>query len=321
MSALLLLVSLKVSASRIFLNRSLISRKQQKEGHGTRSRVNRGGDSKHLRLGNVRVVVFVSSALRSCRTDPVASRFSLRLSLLLQPSDRNRGKMQPSKKAVMCAAMCFCGSALSGVDAFAPVALMTGASRHSGLVLRQGVTPAHGMRKLTKAGSGSRITVGMAKTQLVTYGDMWRDALHENENGEQMKELPMTDATSAEGDDFTYATEELSTFASEVVAPIKAAATGVAFAVWNRLSSSPDDDEIQRNLKAFAQSHRGAVMTPLGDEELASEVRYLGMFPDLVDALLEAQEIANTKEKEQEDVVALAAAALKVGTDLKSTDA
>mmetsp|Transcript_53377 Transcript_53377/g.44783 ORF Transcript_53377/g.44783 Transcript_53377/m.44783 type:complete len:234 (+) Transcript_53377:213-914(+) len=233
--------------------------------------------------------------------------------------------MQPSKKAVMCAAMCLCGSAISGVDAFAPVALTMGASRHSGLVLRQGVAPAHGMstsvRGMPKAGSGSRITLGMAKTQLVTYGDMWRDALHENENGEQMKELPTTDATSAEGDDFTYATEELSTFASEVVAPIKAAATGVASAVWNRLSSSPDDDEIQRNLKAFAQSHRGAVMTPLGDEELASEVRYLGMFPDLVDALLEAQEIANTKEKEQEDVVALAAAALKVGTDLKSTDA
>ena len=79
---------------------------------------------------------------------------------------------------------------------------------------------------------------------------------------------------TAEGDDFTYVTEELSIFASEVVAPIKATATGVACAAWNRLSSSLDDNEIQRNLKAFAQSHHGTVMTPLGDEELASEVRY-----------------------------------------------
>lgn len=132
--------------------------------------------------------------------------------------------------------------------------------------------------------------LGMGKTQLVTYGDLWRDALNENSDGEEGEFVVADETDTTEGDDFTYAMEELSLQASEAVKPIKEVATGVASALWNKLSPSPNDEEVQRNLKAFAKCHSGAVMTPLGEEELASEVRYLGMFPDLVDALLEAQE-------------------------------
>ena len=49
-------------------------------------------------------------------------------------------------------------------------------------------------------------------------------------------------------------------------------------------------------------------MTPLEEDELASEVRYLGMFPDLVDALLEAQEDADDKESKEMEQAAEAIA-------------
>jgi len=228
-----------------------------------------------------------------------------------------QGNQTMTRKAMVCAAMCLCVS--GGADAFAPMALTGVGRRGASPVLRprggaqqRFLCPAVPNGVQTAAAGVSRTVLGMDKTQLVTYGDMWRDALHENENGEQTGELPTTDATSAEGDDFTYATEELSILASEVVAPIKAAATVVASAVWNRLSRPDDDEEIQRNMKAFAKSHSGAVMTPLGDDELASEVRYLGMFPDLVDALLEAQENADTKQQEQEDIASAALAGTEV---------
>ena len=38
----------------------------------------------------------------------------------------------------------------------------------------------------------------------------------------------------------------------------------------------------------------------MGDEELEKEVKYLGMFPDLVDALLEAQEEKLVLEAQEE---------------------
>ena len=109
----------------------------------------------------------------------------------------------------------------------------------------------------------------------------------------------LEDETASEND-FAYATEELSILASEVVAPIKKAAGAVGTALWSKLSPSPDDEEIQRNLKAFAKCHSGAVGTPMGDEELEKEVKYLGMFPDLVDALLEAQEEKLVLEAQEE---------------------
>ena len=130
------------------------------------------------------------------------------------------------------------------------------------------------------------------KSQLVTHGDIWREVLNEDGyEGRTADPSLLGDETELSSEnDFAYATEELSILASEVVAPIKKAAGAVGTALWSKLSPSPDDEEIQRNLKAFAKCHSGAVGTPMGDDELEKEVRYLGMFPDLVDALLEAQE-------------------------------
>ena len=147
----------------------------------------------------------------------------------------------------------------------------------------------------------SGLALSAGKTQIVTYGDLWRDAVIEEGGGEKGT------------DDDNYQTSvgtELSMMATEAMKPIKAAATGVASAVWSKLSPSPDDEEIQRNLKAFAIQHSGAVMTPLGDDELANEVRYLGMFPDLVDALLEAEEDKVESEEEAAAAAAVAAAAI-----------
>ena len=147
----------------------------------------------------------------------------------------------------------------------------------------------------------SGLALSAGKTQIVTYGDLWRDAVIEEGGGEKGT------------DDDNYQTSvgtELSMMATEAMKPIKAAATGVASAVWSKLSPSPDDEEIQRNLKAFASQHSGAVMTPLGDDELANEVRYLGMFPDLVDALLEAEEDKVESEEEAAAAAAVAAAAI-----------
>lgn len=155
----------------------------------------------------------------------------------------------------------------------------------------------------------SGLALSAGKTQIVTYGDLWRDAVIEEGGGEKGT------------DDDNYQTSvgtELSMMATEAMKPIKAAATGVASAVWSKLSPSPDDEEIQRNLKAFASQHSGAVMTPLGDDELANEVRYLGMFPDLVDALLEAEE--DKVESEEEAAAAAAAVAAAAISAEASTD-
>jgi hypothetical protein len=180
-----------------------------------------------------------------------------------------------------------CIIVVAEVHAFSPVVLVPSLRANSPHVAL--CPTARGTRL-----GGSSIVLNEGKAQLVTYGDLWRDAL--NEDGEE-KSVTMSEMeTSSEVDDLSYAMEDLTEHASEVVKPITTAATKVASAVWNKLSPSPDNDEIQRNLKAFSKCHSGAVGTPLGDEELASEVRYLGMFPDLVDALLDAQEEQETTE-------------------------
>lgn len=224
-------------------------------------------------------------------------------------------KIMTQRKAVVYAAVCLFGAAFSGVGAFAPVALMPAstAPRNANVLLRSGVAlqepsvcPAS--RAPQTATGGSRIALRMAKTNLVTYGDMWRDALNENEDGKSTE-------ASSDNDEFApYTTDELSTMASEAIKPIKQAAAVAATAIWDRLTHSPDDKEIQRNLKAFARSHSGAVMTPLEEDELASEVRYLGMFPDLIDALLEAQQDADDKaSKDMEEAVEAIAQAAALG--------
>ena len=196
-----------------------------------------------------------------------------------------------TQRAFVCAVACWWWVASWGADAFAPAAVAPVVRALPPLrPLRSGV----GVLQHRRCAA-----LSMGKTQLVTYGDMWRDALVEDENGNQIagnedsegvgldsESVPESD----DGNDFTYAMEELSLQASEVVRPIKRAATKVASAVWNKLSPSPDDAEVQRNLKAFAKGHSGAIGTPMDEQELASEVRFMGMFPDLVDALLEAQE-------------------------------
>jgi len=112
-----------------------------------------------------------------------------------------------------------------------------------------------------------------AGSHLVTYGDLWRDAVPEDDQQTTLQ-AEVTEAYDEQ--------TELSV-AETLVKPIRQAAT----AVWERLTYEPSEEEVRANLKAFAKAHGGAVMTPLSEEELEKEVKYCGMFPDLVDALVE----------------------------------
>jgi len=211
--------------------------------------------------------------------------------------------MHSGTRAAVCAAVCLCGAAVTEVGAFAPpaaAAVRAGAVRRAAAVpeLRPWGQaqhmPARGQGREARGGAARGLEMAYDRSRLVTQGDIWRELL--NEDG--TADLSVIDESELSTEnDLAYATEELSILASEVVAPIKKVAGAVGSALWSKLSPSPDEDEIQRNLRVFAKSHSGAVGTPMGEEELEKEVRYLGMFPDLVDAMLEAQEEQSARDE------------------------
>ncbi len=47
--------------------------------------------------------------------------------------------------------------------------------------------------------------------------------------------------------------------------------------------------QIRANLKRWATTRGGAVLPPLEDHELNNQMKYVGMFPELVDQMLETQ--------------------------------
>jgi hypothetical protein len=211
--------------------------------------------------------------------------------------------MHSGTRAAVCAAVCLCGAAVTEVGAFAPPAV---AAVRAGAVRRAAAVPelrpwgqaqhmpARGQGREARGGAARGLEMAYDRSRLVTQGDIWRELL--NEDG--TADLSVIDESELSSEnDLAYATEELSILASEVVAPIKKVAGAVGSALWSKLSPSPDEDEIQRNLRVFAKSHSGAVGTPMGEEELEKEVRYLGMFPDLVDAMLEAQEEQSARDE------------------------
>lgn len=206
--------------------------------------------------------------------------------------------------AAVYAAACLAGAAVAEVGAFAPPpTAMQGPARARAALRCFAAPPLRplGAQPRARGGAAGGLAMGsFDKSQLVTHGDIWREVLNEDGDEGRTADTSMLEDETASENDFAYATEELSILASEVVAPIKKAAGAVGTALWSKLSPSPDDEEIQRNLKAFAKCHSGAVGTPMGDEELEKEVKYLGMFPDLVDALLEAQEEKLVLEAQEE---------------------
>ena len=215
-------------------------------------------------------------------------------------------EMRTAASAAVCAAACLAGAAVTDVGAFAPPpAAVQGPARARAALRCFAVPPLRplglGVQQRARGGAAGGLAMGsFDKSQLVTHGDIWLEVLNEDGDEGRTADTSMLEDETASENDFAYATEELSILASEVVAPIKKAAGAVGTALWSKLSPSPDDEEIQRNLKAFAKCHSGAVGTPMGDEELEKEVKYLGMFPDLVDALLEAQEEKLVLEAQEE---------------------
>mmetsp|Transcript_19679 Transcript_19679/g.40092 ORF Transcript_19679/g.40092 Transcript_19679/m.40092 type:complete len:205 (+) Transcript_19679:102-716(+) len=112
-----------------------------------------------------------------------------------------------------------------------------------------------------------------SSTHLVTYGDVFRESYEEESRCDAIWEASESEEEGA-------------------VNPLALAASAccsVATGVWDHLTAEPNPEEVQANMAAFAKAHGGAIMTPLSEMELEKQVRYYGMFPDLVDTMIETE--------------------------------
>eukprot|EP00287_Rhodomonas_sp_CCMP768_P001956 CAMPEP_0196729724 /NCGR_PEP_ID=MMETSP1091-20130531/10020_1 /TAXON_ID=302021 /ORGANISM="Rhodomonas sp., Strain CCMP768" /LENGTH=207 /DNA_ID=CAMNT_0042072641 /DNA_START=109 /DNA_END=732 /DNA_ORIENTATION=- len=119
--------------------------------------------------------------------------------------------------------------------------------------------------------------MALSGAHLVTYGDVWRDAI-EGQSSEGLAS-GLAEAGMEEAD------MEIEDF----VAPLTTAASSFASRIWQSLIDEPTPEEVQANMAAFARAHSGAVATPLSEDELESEVKYCAMIPELRDALVDAE--------------------------------
>mmetsp|Transcript_10332 Transcript_10332/g.24431 ORF Transcript_10332/g.24431 Transcript_10332/m.24431 type:complete len:199 (-) Transcript_10332:117-713(-) len=121
-----------------------------------------------------------------------------------------------------------------------------------------------------RAGSSLSSMKMTRATNLVTFGDVWRETCEEEDLCDMVWEEQHQENTN----------------------PIVACGTfvsTVATNVWDHLTADPSPEEVQASLAAFAKAHGGAVMTPMSDSELEKELRFCGMFPDLVDSIMELE--------------------------------
>eukprot|EP00286_Rhodomonas_abbreviata_P026172 CAMPEP_0181298426 /NCGR_PEP_ID=MMETSP1101-20121128/5775_1 /TAXON_ID=46948 /ORGANISM="Rhodomonas abbreviata, Strain Caron Lab Isolate" /LENGTH=155 /DNA_ID=CAMNT_0023403445 /DNA_START=188 /DNA_END=655 /DNA_ORIENTATION=- len=75
------------------------------------------------------------------------------------------------------------------------------------------------------------------------------------------------------------------------------AAVEKATSMWNTITNEPTPEEVEANLAAFAKAHRGAVMAPLSEDELESEVKFCALIPELRDALMDAEVMQDELEE------------------------
>jgi uncharacterized protein YceH (UPF0502 family) len=133
--------------------------------------------------------------------------------------------------------------------------------------------------------------MGHSGANLVTFGDVWRDACDEPTPGgsgrlaEELSDLA----------GFEVAVEEV----EEVPTSTLKAASKALNSVWRKLTKDPDENEVRKNLEAFAKMHGGAVAAPFTEENVVKKLQYTGLFPDIVDALIEEDLEAEDLEKDK----------------------
>mmetsp|Transcript_27191 Transcript_27191/g.55451 ORF Transcript_27191/g.55451 Transcript_27191/m.55451 type:complete len:245 (-) Transcript_27191:183-917(-) len=142
-----------------------------------------------------------------------------------------------------------------------------------------------------RAANMKNTKMALSGSHLVTFGDVWRDALEgqfEDSEGAQDiyddadSQLRIVDVVKP----FTTAASAFGTAAAEK-----------ATSVWNTLINEPTPEEVEANLAAFAKAHGGAVMTPLSEDELESEVKFCTLIPELRDALVDAEVMQDELEE------------------------
>jgi hypothetical protein len=143
---------------------------------------------------------------------------------------------------------------------------------------------------------------------LVTYGDIWRNTLEELPvvPGENQLNLTIDDKFTPEHEgvsitgiagmaaDFEEIDRRNGSSLQAVVRPVRKAATvmgavaaGAAANIWESLTKGPSEDEAQENLRKWAKAKGGAVLPPMEEGELDNEVRFVGLFPELVGQMME----------------------------------
>jgi len=125
------------------------------------------------------------------------------------------------------------------------------------------------------------LRMGRSGANLVTFGDVWRDACDEVTPGGRLAE----ELSELQG--FKDAIEEVKEASDNGKNKPLTAARSALNAVWSKLTKDADEEEVRKNLAAFARMHGGAVAAPLTEDKEGKEVRYAGLFPDIVDALIE----------------------------------
>jgi hypothetical protein len=120
------------------------------------------------------------------------------------------------------------------------------------------------------------LRMGRSGANLVTFGDVWRDAC-DDKDPIQAKELGLSEEWESES---TEESEEAE------LRPLEAV-SNVLTGLIERITKDPEEDEVRKNMEAFAKMHGGAVAPPMSEEEKGRQVSYAGMFPDIVDALIE----------------------------------
>uniref|UniRef100_A0A7S0MGF3 Uncharacterized protein n=1 Tax=Cryptomonas curvata TaxID=233186 RepID=A0A7S0MGF3_9CRYP len=206
-----------------------------------------------------------------------------------------------------------------------PGVLSTPRERPASGKLSAFVTPSIQLRSSKNAGICRRLAArhsGLLSAHcstLVTYGDIWRNTVEELPSvpGDNQLNLTIDDKFTPEHEgvsitgiagmtaDFEEIDRRNGSSLQAVVRPVKKAATvmgaaaaGAAANIWESLTKGTSEDEAQENLRKWAKAKGGAVLPPMEEDELDNEVRFVGLFPELVGQMMDATLDEDSEEEE-----------------------
>ena len=150
-------------------------------------------------------------------------------------------------------------------------------------------------------------------SELVTFGDIWRNAVDDDLDIIQVKienqvsrthngvsitgtsagmgPTTLAMAALADSEAGAVSSARLPPGLQPVVKVAQSAASVAASAaatIWGSLTKGPTEAEVEENMRLFSLLHGGAVARPMVEEELSSEVRFVGLFPDLVSSMVDS---------------------------------